>query len=114
MNLKKLSLGLAALIGFGLMITLNAFTNSNEKRADRYWQFNSGSTSDIRDGSNYTELSTPPSQSPCEVGDDLPCVLKVDASIDSQSDLSAYLQNTAMFPDASAITSAAIYQKDAE
>jgi len=113
MNLKKISLGLVALVGFGLLITLNAFSNGEAKRVDRYWQFNSGSVGDIRTGTSYTEISAP-AESPCEDGTDLPCVLKVDASISSQSALDTYLHNTTVFPSPGDITSSALYQKEAE
>ncbi|WP_316735767.1 hypothetical protein [Pedobacter aquatilis] len=113
MNLKKLSLGLVALVGFGLVITLNAFTAKTEKKAYSYWQFDSGNVSDIRDGASYTPISAP-SSTPCESGVDLPCVLKVDESIDTEAELNTYLHDTNMFPNANSITNSAVYKKDAE
>lgn len=113
MNLKKLSLGLVALVGFGLMITLNAFTNAGEKKSFAYWQYDAGDVTDIRDGASYTPIAEPNTQ-PCEAGAELPCVLKVDESIDTEAELDTYLHNTSMFPNAPSITNSAVYKKDAE
>ncbi|GGE41332.1 hypothetical protein EV200_101664 [Pedobacter psychrotolerans] len=112
MNLKKMSLGLVALVGFGLLITMNAFT-SISKQNFTYWQYESGRISDIREGASYSPIAAP-SVAPCENGTDLPCVLKVDASIDTQDKLNTYLHDTATFPTASDITNTAMYKKEAE
>ncbi|MCX2586090.1 MULTISPECIES: hypothetical protein [unclassified Pedobacter] len=112
MNLKKLSLGLVALMGFGLLITLNAFTSAS-KKSYTYWQYESGSLNDIRNGASYTQISEP-NESPCANGLDLPCVLRVDESINTKDELDTYLHNTSMFPSSADITNAAIYKKEAE
>ncbi|WP_316831446.1 hypothetical protein [Pedobacter aquatilis] len=110
MNLKKLSLGLVALVGFGLIVTLNAFTDVKPKTGYTYWQFESDDVSDIRDGASYTQIPVPTS-SPCETGSDLPCVLKLDESIDTENELDAHLKNTSVFPANSDIMNVAIYKK---
>ncbi|NTE05599.1 hypothetical protein G6M26_20390 [Agrobacterium tumefaciens] len=112
MNLKKMSLGLVALVGFGLLITMNAFT-SISKQDFTYWQYESGRLNEIREGASYSPIATP-NVAPCESGSDLPCVLKVDASIDTQDKLNTYLHNTVTFPTSSDITNAAMYKKEAE
>lgn len=112
MNLKKLSLGLVALIGFGLLITLNAFTSAS-KKSYTYWQYESESIVDIRNGASYTPIASPDA-APCASGLDLPCVLRVDESVNTQAKLDTYLHNTSMFPSSADITNAAIYKKEAE
>lgn len=112
MKTKKMFLGFAALIGFGLLITLNAF-KPTAKENFTYWQYEAASADNIRNGASYTPIAAP-TTAPCETGSDLPCVLQVDQSIDTQAKLDAYLHNTSMFPAQSDITNAAVYKKDAE
>ncbi|WP_157263228.1 hypothetical protein [Pedobacter sp. R20-19] len=112
MNLKKMTLGLVALVGFGLLITLNAFTTFSKQNFN-YWQYDSRKLSDIREGASYSPIPAPDA-APCESGSDLPCVLKVDASIDTQDKLNTYLHDRATFPTSGDITNAAMYKKEAE
>ena len=111
MNLKKLSLGLVALVGFGLMITMNAFTTKSEKKAYSYWQFNSNNITDVRTGSMYTKITNPEAPA-CAEGDDLPCVLRVEEGINTTTLLNTYLHDTSVFPNPNDITTAALSKKE--
>lgn len=111
MNLKKLGLGLVALVGFGLLITLNAFTNVTEKKAYSYWQYNLNTQSGSRTGSNYTQITNPESPG-CDDVAELPCVIRADESINSATDLTTYL--TTNFANDAAVTAAAFHKKSME
>ncbi|WP_316801190.1 hypothetical protein [Pedobacter frigidisoli] len=102
--------GLVALIGFGLAVTLNAFTEVKPKTDYSYWQYESDDAGDLRDGASYTQISAPTS-SPCETGVDLPCVLRLDESIDTEGELDSHLKSTVVFPTDNDIMNVAIYKK---
>lgn len=110
--MKKIKLilpALALILGLTVVFTQSAF-KSNTKKADVYWQYNQNSDAGIRTGTNYT-LTSAPDEVGCD-GSELPCVLRVDESIDTQAELDTYLHNTTMFPNPSDITSAAYSTKD--
>jgi len=111
MNFKKWSLGLAALVGFGLMITLNAFTNTNEKRAYSYWQYNLNAQAGSRVATNYTLISDPESPG-CDDEPEVPCVIRVDQNIDTPAELSTYLNTT--YSNDAQVTTNAFHKKSAQ
>lgn len=81
MNIKKISLGLVALVGFGLLITMNGFT-SNAKKTPvmvRY-QFNSNVLTDLSNPIKWTEVTGTEPQSCGEPGT-LPCVIEFDSNL---------------------------------
>lgn len=108
----QLTFGLVALIGFGLFFTMNGFIGDKNNKAYTYWQFDANSTSDIRTGTMYTKIIDPEAPT-CAEGSDLPCVLQVEQSIDTQAELDTYLKNTSLFPNPEDITASALYQKQA-
>ncbi|KLT63912.1 hypothetical protein [Pedobacter sp. BMA] len=83
-NLKA---GLAILIGFGLVVTLNAFTPS-EKFTTLKFRYNLNTETGINNPSNWTDVSNVSNPSGCG-GDDIPCLLQFDSS--EYANLSAYL-----------------------
>lgn len=111
MNLKKLSLGLVALVGFGLMITMNAFTEVKEKRAYSYWQYNLNAEAGSRLAANYTLISDPESPG-CDDEPEVPCVIRVDQNIDTPAELSTYLSTT--FSNDAQVTTSAFHKKSAQ
>ena len=107
-NLKKLMFGLVALVmGFGLVFSVSA----TKKKASIYWRYNKNVIADVRDGNSYS-LTTPAEE--CEAGSDLPCVIEVDAAIDTQAKLNTFLNNMSTFPNESDIVNAALYKKAGE
>ena len=82
MNLKKLTFGLVALLGFGLMITLNAFTSAKNVKTIQY-QYTSSSSSptDVKDIANWEEVDG--SSSDCGDSGDLVCRYSYDGDIES-------------------------------
>lgn len=111
MKKNKILFGLAALvIAFGLVFSLSAFKNKTSTKSFTYWQYEPGTMTGIRDASNYTPIAAPNEQ-PCEEGDDLPCVLRVDESIDDEGKLDTYLNNLTTFPTDQDIVDHAIYKK---
>ncbi|WP_199119753.1 hypothetical protein [Pedobacter sp. ASV28] len=106
-NLKSLIFGLAALcLAFGLMFSVSAF----KKKTNVYWQYTKNNHTDIRDGYSYSQVTSPEAEA-CDPGNDLPCVLEVDASISSQALLDDYLRDTNIFQNDSDITDAAMFKK---
>lgn len=82
MNLRKLNLGLVALLlGFGLVLTQSAFTP--KEQATRYRYVNNTAT-DIDQVSSWEPITG--SEPSCGVETDLPCVIMVDG------DLATYLE----------------------
>ncbi|MNK46502.1 hypothetical protein D3C87_652870 [compost metagenome] len=111
MKRNKILFGLAALvIAFGLIFTTSAFKSKTSTKSFTYWQYEPGTMTGIRDASNYTPIAEPIEQ-PCESGEDLPCVLRVDESIDDEGKLDAYLNNLTTFPSDQDIVDHAIYKK---
>lgn len=106
-NLKSKLPFLTLLLGMGIVFFQSAFTVKPEKRVSTYWRFDSSSSSDLRDGTEYTNISDPDAPS-CPTGTDLPCVLEVDESIDTEAELTTYL---ATFPNDAAITTSAVRKK---
>ena len=102
---------IALAFGFGVVFTQSAFKQT-QKSAYVYWRFDSNNASDIRSGAKYTLIASP--TEPTCTGNELPCVLKVDESIDSQSDLNTYLNDTGVFPNDASITTSALYKKDGD
>jgi len=86
MNLKKLSLGLVALVGFGLMITLNAFTTN--KVTTLKYRYNLNTETGINAVTNWTDVSNQSNPSGCG-GSDIPCLVQFESS--EYANLSAYL-----------------------
>lgn len=110
MKTNKLFFGLAALIlAFGLILGVSAF----KTKTYVYWRYQENNASQIRVGTSYS-LITSTEPEPCEDGDDLPCVLKVDASINTQAALHTYLQDNSIFPTEMSITNFALYKKAGE
>ncbi|WP_421938449.1 hypothetical protein [Pedobacter sp.] len=111
-NIAKLKITVIALIiGLGL-VTLHSAFKTEKKTGYKYWRFDSNDPSNIRVANEYTLISNP--QGPtCDNADEIPCVLKVDESIDTRMELGTYLQNTTLFPDDEDITSSAEYTKSA-
>lgn len=100
--------GLAALVlAFGLVFSVSA----TKKKASIYWRYDKNVIADVRDGNRYS-LTTPAEE--CEAGSDLPCVIEVDESIDTQAKLTTFLNNMTTFPDESDIVNAALYKKASE
>ncbi len=99
--------GLVALVmAFGLVFTVNA----TKKKDSVYWQYTKNNHTDIRDGYSYLPTTTPEAEE-CDPGNDLPCVIEVDASISTQALLDDYLRDTGNFPNDSDITDAAMFKK---
>ncbi|UKT65051.1 DUF6520 family protein [Pedobacter mucosus] len=109
-NLKIKLPFLALLLGLGIIFTQSAFTVAPVKRAVTYWFFNSSDPSDIRVGTQYSHIINPDPVS-CPTGTDLPCVLEVDESIDTQPELNTYLNNMTTFPTDANITASALRKK---
>lgn len=85
MNLKKISIGLVALFGFGV-IGLSAFTE--EKSAALRYQYTGTSYADTTDPSKWVDISNNPVPSECD-GESIPCTIEFQ---DTQyANMSAYL-----------------------
>lgn len=105
-NLKKVVFGLVALIvAFGLVFTVSAF---KKKRASIYWQYNLNVETGARSGYNYSPIGNPNSPG-CDDGEEMPCVLQVDESIDSQAKLDNYLSTN--FATEADVTASAFHSK---
>ena len=100
-----------AVVAIALVITtiftLSAF---KAKKDSVYWQYTKNNHTDIRDGYSYLPTTTPEAEE-CEPGNDLPCVIEVDAAISTQALLDDYLRDTGNFPNDSDITDAAMFKK---
>lgn len=101
-NLKNLLPVFALILGVGLVFTQSAFT----AKTNTYWVFDGTSINDVKDASQYHEDMDAPS---CTTGDNLPCKLETDASINDETALQTYL-NT--FPSNSAVRDAAIGKRN--
>jgi hypothetical protein len=86
MNLKKLSLGLVALIGFGLTITLNTF--ATKKAVTLKYRYNLNTENGINIASNWTNVSEQATPSGCE-GTAIPCLVEFENS--EYTNLDAFL-----------------------
>ncbi|MGJ1342185.1 MULTISPECIES: hypothetical protein [Sphingobacterium] len=106
-NLKKLMFGLVALgLAFGLMFSVSAF--KAKKATFTYWRYDLNTQVGARSGFNYTQI-TNPSAPGCDDGEEMPCVIQVDESIDTQAKLNTYLSTN--FPNEAAVTAAALHTK---
>jgi len=86
MNLKKLSLGLVALVGFGLMVTLNAFTN--DTAAILKYRYNGTNAAGTTTLANWTDVSSQPNPLGCD-GEGIPCL--VEFRDDQYADMAAFI-----------------------
>ena len=109
-NLKKTIFGLLALIMvFGLVFTVSAFkSNENSKKQYTYWKYNLDEENGARNGFNYTETFSPDGEG-CDDEEEIPCVIRVEDSIQSQSDLNTYLNN--QYDEDSEVMELAIHTK---
>lgn len=108
-TLKSLTLGLAALVMvFGLVMSVSAF---KAKKTSIYWSYDLNTETGARSGYNYSPISNPSSPG-CDDGEEMPCVLQVDESIDTQAKLDNYLSTT--FASDAAVTASAYHTKSAE
>ncbi|MGY3055242.1 hypothetical protein ACVWYG_003457 [Pedobacter sp. UYEF25] len=110
MKKSKFLVGIVALFALGLFFAINAFTNNTSKFADRYWRYNQNTQLGSRLGSNYT-LITDPESPGCDDAQQMPCVLKVDQSINTQAKLNTYLSGFTTDAD---VTAVAIHTKGAQ
>lgn len=109
---KKMNVSVVAiLLGFGLIALHSAFTPAKEKRASVYWRFDSNSLLDARSGTQYTLIADPEAPA-CDDTPVMPCVIEVDESIDTQTELNTYLQATYSTPEQ--VRDASLFKKSGE
>jgi len=91
MNLKKISLGLAALIvAFGLVFSMSAFKQAPVKKEILRYQYKNSDATDINQVTSWDDLNSLPQQD-CEEGEDLPCVIEINTSTSPYNSLADYL-----------------------
>lgn len=102
--LKKINLGLVALVlGFGLIFTTSAFKSGNEK-ANKQWFYLANTVGQANDETKYSLTTTPPTS--CQSGPDLPCYIETPGDVDTPAELHSYFMinysNSATLIDAAA------------
>lgn len=89
-------MGMSALfLGIVLAIANSAFTPQLQgSRAEAYWRFDGTSLSQSKTSGSYTmiDVSEIPS---CSNAEEIPCVLQVDANVDTPSELQTVLNGYA-------------------
>lgn len=109
---KKMNVTFVAVaMGLGLITLQSAFKPVSKLRADAYWRYNANNASLARDGSQYSLISGNPDEQACDSEPDMPCVVRVPAEIDTQTELNSYLQ--ANFTTPAAVTASAYATKSA-
>lgn len=102
--------GLVALtLAFGLVFTVSAF-KAEKKSAKQftYWRYDLDQENGALNGFNYTQVFNPAEEG-CSNDEEIPCVIEVEDSVQSQTDLNTYL-NT-MYTNDSEVIALAIYTK---
>jgi hypothetical protein len=96
MNLKKLTFGLVALVGFGLMITLNAFTGAKNAKTIQYQYIsNSANPTDVKNIANWQEVDG--NSVGCGDSGDLVCRYSYNGDIEAFEDFLALPTTTPSF-----------------
>ncbi|RZK52062.1 MAG: hypothetical protein EOO87_16090 [Pedobacter sp.] len=114
-NLKKVSLGLAALVvAFGLVFSMSAFRNHQNKviKTSSYWQFTGDDITQVRDYTKYVKITNPEAPS-CEEGSDIPCVLATPEAVNSPELLEEHLLDDDNFINDQAVLDASMYKREA-
>lgn len=86
MNVRKLTFGLVALVGFGLAITLNAFTA--DKVTVLKYRYNGSNSAGTTTLANWSDVSDQPNPTGCD-GEEIPCL--VEFRDDQYADMSAFI-----------------------
>ncbi|TKB98641.1 hypothetical protein [Pedobacter cryophilus] len=104
MNRSKIMGASALFLGIILAVSTVAFKPvKSSKRVNAYWRFDGNALSQSKTSSEYTLIDAMDIPS-CDQLDEIPCVLEVDQSVDTQSELqtilNGYGSNQAVVDDA--------------